>query len=115
MMTKDIINLIMNNSDLPIYAYVAGEVVGEPDSCFSWLGKVTSAKIANIATVSPYGYYERDIVELEDSSDYFEYLINSPEYLELSDKEAEEKALEVINNLEYKRVILLNIGVLDNE
>ena len=102
----------MNNSDLPIYAYVAGEVVGEPDACYSWLGKVTSAKIAHIAEVKPYGYYDRDIVELEDSSDYFEYLINSPEYLLLADDEAEKMAKEVIDNLEYKKVILLNIGTL---
>lgn len=110
MKTKDIINLIGKNNDLPIYAYVYGEVVGDPDACCSWLGKLKGARVANIAEVEPYGYYDRTIVELEDYEDYYEYLINQEEWEGLTDEEADLKALETIHNLDFKKVILLDIG-----
>lgn len=111
-MTKDVIDLIGKNSDLPIYAYVYGEVVGDPDACCSWLGKVKGARVANIAEVEPYGYYDQTIVEQDDYEDYFEYLINSKEYKDLNDEEAKVKAVEEIHNLDFKKVILLDIGTL---
>jgi len=110
MKTKDIISLIGKNSDLPILAYVNGEVVGDPDACCSWLGRITGAKVVHVAEVEPFGYYDQSIVLLEDYDDYYEYLINSEEYENLTDTEADLKALETIHNLDFKKVIILNIG-----
>ena len=106
---KDIVNLITENEDLPIYAYVATEVVADDMASCYWLGKVKSARIARIAFVEPYGYNDQTVVDSSDTEDYFEYLVNSDEYRDLSDEEAEKKANEEIKNLEYKEVILLHI------
>jgi len=106
---KEVVNLITENSDLPIYAYVATEVVADDMASCYWLGKVKSARIARIAFVEPYGYNDQTVVDSSDTEDYFEYLVNSDEYRDLSDEEAEKKANEEIKNLEYKEVILLHI------
>ena len=106
---KEVVNLITENSDLPIYAYVATEVVADDMASCYWLGKVKSARIARIAFVEPYGYNDQTVVDSSDTEDYFEYLVNSDEYRDLSDEEAEKKANKEIKNLEYKEVILLHI------
>lgn len=106
---KEVVNLITENSDLPIYAYVATEVVADDMASCYWLGKVKSARIARIAFVEPYGYNDQTVVEYTDTDDYYEYLVNSDEYKDLSDEEADNKAKEEIKNLDYKEVILLHI------
>lgn len=109
---KDIANLIVENSDLPIYAYVATEVVADDQASCYWLAKVKSARVAKIVEVEPYGYYDQTIVEYTDTEDYYEYLVNSEEYSKLTDEEADKKANEEIENLEFKEVILLHIDTL---
>ena len=107
-MTKEVIELIENNKDLPIYAYVATEVVGDDMSSYYWLGKVKSARIGSIAFVEPFGYDERTFVEKSDLEEYEEYLIDSlPSNFnnDLIDIYIKDE----INKLEFKDVILLHI------
>lgn len=111
MKTKDIINLIGKNNDLPIYAYVYGEVVGDPDACCSWLGKIKGARVANIAEVEPYGYYDRTIVELEDYEDYRESLLDNISE-DIADEDIEEYLDKLVSELDYQKVILLDISTI---
>lgn len=112
-MSSEVLKVISENPDLPIYAYVSGDVVAENDACFRWLGKVSSAQVKNIAFVDSYGPYDNCIVELDDYDDYYEYLINSEEYAELSDAEADVKAITEIHNLVYRKVIMINVDTID--
>lgn len=108
-MTKDIIELITNNNELPIYAYVATEVVADDQAPFYWLGKAKSARISEIAFVEPYGYYDRTIVEKYDVEDYVEYLLETEEDGEMSNDEAIKRAFNKANSLPFQKVILLFI------
>ena len=115
MMTKDIINLIMNNSDLPIYAYVNGEVVADDQAPCSWLGKVKSAEIKNIAFVEPYGYYDQTVVDKDDTEDYEEYIANQlcdviP--MNISDDQFNKIVKSKVDELDFEKVILLNIDTI---
>jgi len=112
-MTKDIIDLITKNSELPIYAYVDGEVVNDTYAPCRWLGKVSSARIAELAMLDEeYGWYGSTIVDREDTEDYIQYLLDyHDEWDKLGDKEALKLANEEVNKLDFKKVILLNIDV----
>jgi hypothetical protein len=114
-MTKEIIDLIQKNIDLPIYAYVDTEVVADSDACCKWLGKIYGARVADIAIVEPYGPRDETIVELDDYEDYYEYLMNRPEYESLSDTEADVKAITEIHTLPLKKVILIYVDTIGED
>lgn len=111
MKTKDIIE----NNDLPIYCYVNGEVVGEAESSCYWLGKVTNAKVTEIAEVSEYGPYNQTIVEKSDIDYYEECLIDKlcdEVPVEVPEEDFEEIVKAKINELEFKKVILLYVDTI---
>ena len=112
MISRDILTIINENPTLPVYAYVDGDVVLEPDACFRWLGKVSKAEVRWLSFVEPYGCYGSTIVDKEDYEDYYEYLINSPDYYGLNDEEADKAAMKEINDLTFHRCIILNIDTI---
>ena len=110
-MSKELVQLITENPDLEIYAWVDGEVC--EDSCGYWLGKFKSGEIREYAKLNfTYGWYDTDWVFKDEPEDLIEYLINTDEYSELTDEEANKKAEEFVNNLEYKKAIFVFIDTL---
>ena len=108
-MNKELIDLLVNNPDLPILAWVDAELCG--DDFGWWLGRFGKGEIREYAKVKPFGYYEKDMVFKDDYDDYLEYLVNSDEYVSLSDKEAEEKAMNIINSLDYVKAIFVYVNI----
>ena len=107
-MSKELIQLISDNPDLPIFAWVNGEVC--EDDCYYWLGKFSSASIREYAVLDfSYGYYDTNWVFKDETEDLEEYLLNTTEYLELSDSEADKKLQDFLDNLEYKKAIFVFI------
>ena len=50
-----------------------------------------------------------DIVFKDDDEEYFEYLINTDEYKNLSDEEAKKQVEEYISKLEFKKAIFVDV------
>lgn len=106
---KELLKLVQANPDLPIIAYVNSEIVG--GDCYYWLGEFTNVSIREYAKVEPYNYYEMNIVWKDDYTEYMEYLMEQEEWADLSNEEAENKALDIINNLEYTKVICVYVDL----
>lgn len=101
-MSNEFIELVKSNPDLPIFAWVEGEVC--EDSCGYWLGEFSRASIREYAKVETYDWYERDYVFRDDYEEYLEYLLNEEEDL------TEEEAINIIeNHLDYKKAIFVDI------
>ena len=105
----------MNNPELPIFAWVDGEIC--PESWGWWLGKITKAKIGEIANLdlpdglSCEGYFGEYTYVIKDDTDeeVYEILLNDEKFADLSDEEAEKQVKEILNNLDYKKVIFVYI------
>ena len=105
-MSKELIQLINDNPDLPIFAWVNGEVC-EDDGCY-WLGKFDKASIREYAVLDfSYGWYDTNWVFKDETEDLEDYLLNTTEYLELSDSEANKKLEDFLSSLEYKKAIFV--------
>lgn len=105
-MNKELIELIKNNPDLPIFAWVDGEVC--EDSCGYWAGQFGNASIREYAKVETYGYYDIDYVFKDEPEDYIEYLLNKDESITLEDAEA------IVKRLDYKKAIFVYVNTLSN-
>lgn len=106
-MNKELIELINNNPDLPIFAWVDGEICA--DNCGYWLGQFGKAKIREYAKVETYDWYEKDYVFRDDYDEYLEYLLNEHEDL------TEEEAIKQIENLlDYKKAIFVYVNTPSN-
>lgn len=102
-MNKELIELINNNPDLPIFAWVDGEVC--EDSCGYWLGQFGSASIREYAKVEPYYWYgDVDYVFKDEPEDYIEHLLNKNE--DMTEEEAERQ----VRLLEYKKAIFVYVN-----
>ncbi len=103
-MNKELIELIQNNPDLPIFAWVDGEVC--EDSCGYWAGQFGNATIREYSKVETYDWYEKDYVFRDDYDEYLEYLLNEHEDL------TEEEAIKQIENLlDYKKAIFVYVNI----
>lgn len=110
-MSKELIELISNNPELPVFAWVNGEICG--DDCGYWLGQFSSASIREYAELDfNYGYHETNWVFKDEPEDLIDYLVETVDYMDYSSEEAEEKAIDYINNLEYKRAIFVFVDSL---
>ena len=112
MLSEEVLKVLKENPSLPVYAYVATEVVADDSAYFNWLGKVKSARVAEIAFVEPYGYYDRTIVEKYDVDDYVEYLLDTYGDGEMSSDELIKRAYNKANNLPFKKYIILYIDTI---
>jgi hypothetical protein len=104
---SNLIELVKDNPDLPIFAWVYWEVV--QDDCYSWLGKFNRAEVREYAVVEPYGYNDQTMVFKDDYEDYLQSLIDN----DLEDK-TEEELEEQINKLDFKKAIFVDVGLPDN-
>lgn len=104
-MNKNLIELVNNDLDLPIFAWVDGEVC--EDDCGYWLGQFGEAKIREYAKVESYGWHEIDYVFKDDYENYLDYLLDKNENL------TEEEAKNQILNLDYKKAIFVYIDLPD--
>ena len=111
MSKEEIINLIIENKDLPIYAYVATEVVEDTDNICYWLGKATSARISEICFVEPFGSNDQSFFERSDYVDYVEYLCEKRN-IDDFDEESIDNIIKEVLNLNYQKVILLCINTI---
>lgn len=102
-MSKELIKLINDNPDLPIFAWVDYEIVGGDYG--SWAGQFGDAEIREYAKVETYGWDDRDYVFKDEPEDYIEYLLNKNE--DMSEEEAERQ----IRLLEYKKAIFVYINI----
>lgn len=109
-MSKELIELIQKNPDLPVIAWVNSDVVG--DGYGYWAGECHTADIQEYAEVEPYGWGEQTWVLKNDDEDYYDWLVNSTEYAGLSDEEAKRKAEEAIASLPWKKAIFVWVGTI---
>lgn len=106
-MNKELIKLISDNPDLPIFAWVDAEIVG--DGFGWWMGEFSKAEIKEYAKVESYGYYERDYIFKDDYEEYLEYLLNK--HLDLTEEDAI-KQIESLPN--YKKAIFVYVNIPTN-
>lgn len=102
-MNKELVDLISENPELPIFAWVNGEIC--EDNCGYWLGQFDSASIKEYAKVKTYDWYGYNYVFKDDYEDYLNYLLNENENL------TEEDAIKQILNLDYKRAIFVCVDI----
>ena len=114
MISEEVLKIIKENEGIPVYAYVDGEVVSDTYAPCRWLGKVSSARVAELAMLDEeYGWYDSTIVDREDTEDYIQYLLDyHDEWDKLENEEALRLAEVEINKLDFKKVILLNIDTI---
>lgn len=114
-MDRDSLQLILDNPDLPVYAWVDGEICQE--SYGWWLGKITRAKITEVANLDLpdglkcegcFGEYT-NIIKDDTDEEIFEILINDERFSNLSDEEAEKQVKEILDNLDWHKVIFIYI------
>lgn len=104
-----LIELIKENPDLPVYAWVSADDSIEEGLIYP--AQLKNPEIRRYCRVEPFGYYNCSWVFEDDSEDYSEYLINSEEYDELSE-EAEKKVDEEIKSLPWKTAIFVDAPVI---
>lgn len=104
-MKNNLIDLIKENPELPIYAWVDGEVCA--DSCGYWLGQFGNAEIREYAKVETYGWEERDYVFKDDYDEYLDYLTTRNEDM------TDEVAKRIISKLDYKKAIFVYVNTPD--
>ena len=105
-MNKELLDLIKENPDLPVYAYVDGELCGD-DSGY-WIGEFGKTTIKSFAKVRSWGYYDTDIVYDDELGDYEAYLLEN-EYSDLSDEDAEEEVQKELSSLQFKKAIFVYV------
>lgn len=97
-----LIDLIKENPDLPIYAWVDSDIIGG-DGC-RWLGEFGDAKIKDFAKVLPYKNDNYDLVFKDDTDDYLNYLCETKGY-------TENYAKDIINGLYYEKAIFVCVDL----
>lgn len=114
MISEEVLKILNENRDIPMYAYVDGEVVNDTYASCRWLGKISSARVAELAMLDEeYGWYDSTIVDRDDTEDYIQYLLDyHVEWDKLGNEEALRLAQEEVNKLDFKKVILLNIDTI---
>lgn len=107
MLSKDILKILNDNPDLPVYAYVDAELCGD---CYGyWIGDLNKAVIKSYAKVKPWGWsVDTDIVYDDELGDYEDYLYEI-EYAKLSDEDAEEAVKKEINSLKFTKAIFIYV------
>ena len=108
-MNNELLELVKNNPELPVLAWVNAELCG--DGFGYWLGKFKGASIKEYAEVEPFGYNDMNMVFKDDTEDYYDYLINSEPYKKMTDYDANKQVTHLINNLDYKKAIFVYVDM----
>lgn len=101
--TERLVNLISKNPELPVIPMVSAEVVCD-DSYDRWVGSVGLPEIKEYTTYEFYGDGE-EIIYREDCDSIKEYIADH--YDKLTDEEIE----KMIDFLEWKKAIFLNVDL----
>ena len=107
-MEKDLLKLKEENPDLPVYAYVDADIMG--DDFGYWMGEFGKAMIKSFAKVKPWGYNGADIVYDDEIGDYENYLYEN-EYTDLPDEEAGEAIQKELGSLQWKKAIFVYVEI----
>lgn len=99
---KELFTLIMNNPDLPIIAYVDGEIVAD-DGYSRWLGSWGISYIIEYVMVEMYEDYP-EMVCKDDTEALEEFLYDCSEM-------TEEEIKEYIDGLQWIKAIAVNIDL----
>lgn len=109
----ELVELIKNNPDLPVYAWVDSDVV--QDDCHRWLGRISGS--VEIREYIELDYSYTHMVDCEwlfkdDTEEWEEYMLEN--YLEedMSEEEAEKKIQEELNNMNFKKGIFVYVDIL---
>ena len=97
-MNRELLQLIKENPNLQVYAYVDYEIVG--GDCGYWMGEFGRAEIKEYATVEPYGWNDMNIVYKDEQEDYIEYLMENNVDDALDNEELEKWAKRITENLD---------------
>lgn len=100
--TRQLFELIRDNPDLPIVAYVDSEIVAD-DGYMRWIGSWGSSHIIEYVMVEMYNDY-REIVYRDDTENYENFLYDTTEM-------TEQEIKEHINGLEWIKAIAVNIDL----
>jgi hypothetical protein len=102
--TLDLINLIKENPDLEVVPMVNTDCV-QDDCCAYWFSKFGCAKVDEYCCSDERAYLKSD--DYEDLID--KYMDEYPLDYQTNDEEIEKWAIEKVNNLPWKKAILLYI------
>lgn len=105
---KELLKLLKENPNLPVYAYVDAEICG--DDWGYWMGSFGRTEIKEFAIVKPWGYNESDIVYDYELGDYEAYLYEN-KYTDLSDEDVEEAVQKELSSLQWKKAIFVYIEI----
>lgn len=113
-MKSNLIELIKENPDLPIFAWVDSDVV--PDDGYSrWIGQLGLAIVREYSNVNPYGCNERTTVFKDDSKEYHDWLVEDYMYETKADEEEAIKVAGIlIEKLNYKKAIFVDVDLPNN-
>lgn len=111
-MNSELLKLVQENPDLPIFAWVNAEICG--DGFGYWLGQFNRAMIREYVDLGySYGYMEQTWVFKDDPEDFIDWDITTNEaYKDMSVEEAEKKSQEYLDSLEYKKGIFVFVDSL---
>lgn len=117
-LSKEVLQVLNENPDLPVYAWVNSEVCEDEGM---WAGQVHHADVREFTKVPfEYGWCGTDWVFKDEQEEAIEYLINTEEYFEMfpsNDREMTEKAeayaKNYLDSLEYTKAIFIWISTLD--
>ncbi len=109
---SNLLKLVKDNPNLPIYAWVNGEVV--QDDSHYWGGRFTHASIREYVELD-YSYthtFDSEWLFKDDTEDWEEYMLEN--YLEddISEEEAEHKLQDELKNMKWKKAIFVYISEL---
>lgn len=102
--TRQLLELIRDNPDLPIIAWVDSEIVAD-DGYNRWLGSIGSSHIIEYTMVEMYNDYP-EMVYKDDTERLEEFLLDGTE---LTEKQVE----EYIKGIEWIKAIAVNIDLPD--
>lgn len=107
-MSKELLELIAANPDLPVYAWVDWEVV--QDDCHYWAGKFRGNGEIKEYIDLDYSYQHSDFNDWlfkDDTEDWEEYMYEN--YLEdgMTEEEAEKEIQDELSNMKWKKAIFV--------
>lgn len=111
-MNKELIKLISENPDLPIFAWVDGEVC--EDSCGYWAGRFRGNGEVREYVGLDYSYscmVDCEWLFKDDTEDWEEYMFNEV-YEDLPQEDAKEKVQEELKNMKWKKAIFVYVDTL---
>lgn len=100
---KELIKLVSENPELPIYAWVDSEIVCGDGF---WIGKAIYVKVSDVL----FGWFERTFDDKDEFKEYYFDYYNE-DFEELSDEEIEKKLNEICEAQNWIKAILITVSL----